>query len=208
MQYEAGREQQIPLIDGVDVREGLMRVSGNTKVYKKLLRSFVDGNARFYESLMSALENADIASATMLVHTLKGVAGNLGARELFRLSQKMEGELKNDPVHIGRVDACFQDVVSELNRVMDAVERALQAEGDVPATKKTAPDVERTRALLLRLESALQEYDTTSSELVEELEEAAGEAFMSGELRRIRVLIEEFEYEKALAELKTLAFRK
>jgi len=204
MHDEAGRGTRIPLIDGVDVQEGLGRVSGNVKVYKNLLRSFVDENASFSQSFMSALESNEGAAAGTLAHTLKGVAGNLGARELFRLSKRLESELKKEPSDKELVDACFKETVSELNRVMDAVERALGAFGDVAPIIRTSADAEQISILVSRLESSLRKYETASSDLLEELEETAGTSFGDGILKRIRALIDSFEYDSALAELKKL----
>ena len=204
MHDEAGRGTRIPLIDGVDVQEGLGRVSGNVKVYKNLLRSFVDENASFSQSFMSALESNEGAAAGTLAHTLKGVAGNLGARELFRLSKRLESELKKEPSDKELVDACFKETVSELNRVMDAVERALGAFGDVAPIIRTSADAEQISILVSRLESSLRKYETASSDLLEEFEETAGTSFGDGILKRIRALIDSFEYDSALAELKKL----
>ena len=63
-------------------RTGLSRVGGNRKLYLKLLRQFIEQQGPAVEQITEALARGDIALAERLAHTLKGVAGNIGATQV------------------------------------------------------------------------------------------------------------------------------
>ena len=52
-----------------------MRLAGNKKLYRKLLRQFADTEADTAHRIASALAENDRALAERLAHSVKGVAG-------------------------------------------------------------------------------------------------------------------------------------
>jgi len=88
-----GRTLQIvdlPAIAGLDTQDGLTRVAGNRKLYLKLLRQFIEQQGPAPAQIADALTCGDFAVAERLAHTVKGVAGNLGARPIQLLAGKLE----------------------------------------------------------------------------------------------------------------------
>jgi two-component system sensor histidine kinase/response regulator len=71
--------EELPRIEGLQVDEGLARVAGNTKLYLKLLRQFVLQEADAGARISACLSSGDRGTAERLAHTVKGVAGSLGA---------------------------------------------------------------------------------------------------------------------------------
>jgi two-component system sensor histidine kinase/response regulator len=69
----------LPRIPGLAVDEGLARVAGNKKLYVKLLRQFVAQEADAGARISACLASGDRGTAERLAHTVKGVAGSLGA---------------------------------------------------------------------------------------------------------------------------------
>jgi two-component system sensor histidine kinase/response regulator len=65
-------------IKGLGTNDGLARVAGNRKLYLKLLQTTV------------ALNQGDRGLAERLAHTLKGVAGNIGARSVQAAAGALE----------------------------------------------------------------------------------------------------------------------
>ncbi|HXJ80090.1 MAG TPA: response regulator, partial [Candidatus Methylomirabilis sp.] len=72
-------EATLPAVEGLDTADGLLRVAGNRTLYLKLLSQFVAQQAEAPASIAEALKGGDHALAERLAHTVKGVAGNLGA---------------------------------------------------------------------------------------------------------------------------------
>ena len=80
----------LPPLAGIDVELALSRIDGNTRSYRKLLERFRDNQAGAAQQVTNAMEEGDWELATRLAHTLKGVAGNVGAQEVHAAK---EGEL-------------------------------------------------------------------------------------------------------------------
>src|SRR6185436_4013879 len=72
-------QDALPSIAGLDADDGLARVGGNRKLYVKILRQFAEQQGPALDQVAHALANGDPALAERLAHTLKGVAGNIGA---------------------------------------------------------------------------------------------------------------------------------
>ena len=80
----------LPPLAGIDVELALSRIDGNMRSYRRLLERFRDNQAGAAQQVTNAMEEGDWELATRLAHTLKGVAGNVGAQELHAAK---EGEL-------------------------------------------------------------------------------------------------------------------
>ena len=66
---------------GFDTKTALVRFSGNSEIYKRLLLMYFDD--KNFETLETALKENDVETAFRAAHTLKGVAGNLSMIKLF-----------------------------------------------------------------------------------------------------------------------------
>src|SRR5262249_5828571 len=74
------QEEVIPTLIGLDTTEGLLRVAGNKRLYLKLIRQFVASEHDAPSRIRERLASQDRATAERMAHTVKGVAGNLGAK--------------------------------------------------------------------------------------------------------------------------------
>ena len=81
-------------LPGIDVPSGLERVGGNRKLYRKLLMTFHRDYVDAAATIRTALDRGDTNNAELLVHTIKGIAGNLGAEELNASAGKLEGTIR------------------------------------------------------------------------------------------------------------------
>jgi len=84
----------IPQFEHLDTREGLLRVSNNPNLYKKLLRKFSESGAETTATLKKAIAEGDSELAVRTVHTVKGVSSNLGANELNSIALELEEALR------------------------------------------------------------------------------------------------------------------
>nr|CAX83922.1 Sensor protein [uncultured bacterium] len=87
----ASPPREIPAIDFV---AGLERCEGDEALYRRLLEHFRSEFAHAARGIDEALRQEDGAAAIARVHKLKGVAGNLGAVELFRNAHLLEKALR------------------------------------------------------------------------------------------------------------------
>ncbi|MFC1851257.1 response regulator, partial [candidate division CSSED10-310 bacterium] len=79
---------------GIDIKSGLKRIGGNRKLYAQLLRGFLRDYANIADEIKATLEQGNRAKAEQLVHTIKGVAGNISADELHSAAQELEKIIK------------------------------------------------------------------------------------------------------------------
>ena len=88
-------EDELPeSLAGFDLADGLKRLQGNNKLYRKLLLSFAKDYGAVANEIRQALDTEDFDQAHSLVHNLKGLAGNLAATELQAAAMRMEKLVK------------------------------------------------------------------------------------------------------------------
>jgi two-component system sensor histidine kinase/response regulator len=89
-------------VDGLDTVAGLHRCLGKPDFYRSLLQQFVDRQAHICYQIEQALHAAQWERAQRLAHTLKGVAGTLGAVQLQALAEALEAAIV--AARVGSVD--------------------------------------------------------------------------------------------------------
>jgi len=80
----------LPPTKHIDTAAGLRCVAGNRKLYHSLLRDFYRDNRDMARDLRESLAAGDRERVQCLAHTLKGVAGNIGAQAVHEAARKLE----------------------------------------------------------------------------------------------------------------------
>jgi PAS domain S-box-containing protein len=112
-------EDDLPVtLPGFDLTAGLARLMGNKRLYRKLLFDFGAKYSGIAEEIREVLEAGDFEQAHSLVHNLKGLAGNLEAKDLQAATVEMEKLVK------GRTTATSPD--KELRQRFKELEKALE----------------------------------------------------------------------------------
>jgi len=129
-------------LPGVDLADGLGHLAGNRGAYRRLMLQFGRDN-RLLEELRKALGAGDRTAAVRAAHSLKSVAGNLGAKELNRAAADAEAALKagtETPVLLDGLAARFETVVRGIREWAARMEPdAGGAAAAAGATKAAAP---------------------------------------------------------------------
>ncbi len=121
-------------IEGVDMREGLMRLGENRKLYHDLLVKFRKSYSDAALRIEDLLEKGDAEQARRLAHSVKGIAGNLGARSLFEAAGEVESALQSGEME--RRAGLLRDFGLELDRII----RGLQVVSDEAPEARVADD--------------------------------------------------------------------
>ncbi len=158
-----GEESLPPPIAGLDYALGLQRTIGNRKLYLSLLGKFVKGQKHAAAAIRTALEEGDRETAERLAHTVKGSAGNIGAREIQVLAESVELAIrrKNPGEPSGEQMAEFGKKIGDLVQAMEAVLPAEQGPAFVD------PDSEELRRVFHQLERLLAEGDAEADDVLE-----------------------------------------
>jgi two-component system sensor histidine kinase/response regulator len=93
---KAVQPEQEPSIPEFDLDALMNKLAGNHEMVIKMLLSFKQDNPKITEEIISSLAKNEIDYAENLLHTMKGVAGFLCAKELFDITEKFDAALKQD----------------------------------------------------------------------------------------------------------------
>jgi len=199
MQASGQRREGIPLpkIEGLDQEAGLVRVQGDKALYRRLLTKFRETQRRFVEAFRVAREDSEDDTALRLVHTLKGLAGTLGATGLQEAAAGLEGACRKQApedqlaVRLQAVEGELLPLISLLDTLEDTQESA----PDQPGTDGLVP-------LLCELKSLLQDNDTAAGDLLTPIKRRLGG---HPGLQTLDELIGDYEFEAATERLQEMA---
>ncbi|EPR43500.1 histidine kinase [Desulfovibrio sp. X2] len=160
----------------LDVRLGLSRVRGNRPLYLRLLRAFLRDQSGFPQMLREKLAARDAATARRLIHSLKGVAGNIGAMALYAAAVDLELCVREDPYGCRPLE---QAAAEAFARTAEAVAAHLAAAGaDETAAEPGQPPVPSAEALqgpLAELAGLLAQHDTRALDVWDSLASELGQ---------------------------------
>ncbi|MDD2775404.1 MAG: response regulator [Gallionella sp.] len=184
-------------ISGLNTALGLRRVLGRTDQYVSMLRKFIAGETDFTATIEAALAQGDLNTAERIAHTLKGVAGNIGATPLqqsaavleTRLREKQARPLLDDALH--ETSGILQNLLIALIAVLPAEAVSLQT---------TVVDTAQLQAVCSKLHDLIQDNDPDAAELFAENRAMLQGAFpdVVGE---IETALNDFEFDAAWAVL-------
>jgi signal transduction histidine kinase/DNA-binding response OmpR family regulator/HPt (histidine-containing phosphotransfer) domain-containing protein len=127
--------QDLPAdVPGLDVQQGLRRVMGNRALYLELLRKFCASQAGVPGQIRSALQAGDRGLARRLAHTLRGLAGNLGATVLQVQAGVAELAIERGDASAAPLATMEQTLADLLNDLQGA----LPATAPAPAASQAA----------------------------------------------------------------------
>ncbi|MBW7903471.1 MAG: response regulator [Rhodocyclaceae bacterium] len=186
-------------IAGLDAAAGLRRLRGKTDAYLSILRRFVAGHADSAAVIRNALAAGDAAAAERAAHTLRGVAGNVGADAVAALAGALEAAIREQQPD-ERVAAALAALTTALGDLTGALAGALAAaEPAAPA----AVEADRAAAVVDRLRALLADDDPAAAELLQGnaglLRAALGDAY--DEVARA---VGAFDFDTAAARLRSL----
>jgi two-component system sensor histidine kinase/response regulator len=195
------RDARVPDIAGFDVAGALRRVAGDVKLYRSLLRQFAEQQAGTDSAIREALNRQDKVTAARLAHTIKGVAGSLGATSLQEIAAELERAVGGyDKARIG---ACLPRFAVALAATIDAIGRHLMAE----AHSAPAADPVTIAPLLARLRRHLVDSDGQSLSTFLETRDRVAGPISEAELDDLQNLVGDFDFAAALERLDGIAQR-
>jgi two-component system, sensor histidine kinase and response regulator len=181
---KASADDGAPSIPGIDTEGGLRRVGGNRRLYRELLERFVEGQREAPRRLRDALAGGDSVLARRIAHTLKGVAGTIGAGEAQAAAAELEALIAE-----GRPGSETGPAAQRLDRIVAAavagLEAGITALGPWGAPARPGQGAEQSFTdTLAELARCLRESDFQAVSILEsareELKAALGEAGFRG----------------------------
>ncbi|TAN66499.1 MAG: GAF domain-containing sensor histidine kinase [Methylobacter sp.] len=190
----------------ISVQTALLRLQGDTALYRRLLSAFVQRHQAIADHLKEPLKNHDTNTLYALAHGLKGEAGNLGIDQLKNAADSLANAARSgDQAHLSILaDAllthCEQAfiLIRQLNATLpgNATELASSATEAVP--------LEQLLPLLSQLNALLIAKSFRAREVMHEVGELLKATPMSVEFADIEHNIQALRYDLAAAKLAQL----
>ncbi len=155
-------------LPGIDTSAGLARMMGKSAFYRKQLLKFLESQSEFAADFQRAAGDADLASRKRLAHTLKGLAGNIGATKLQESAAKLEA-VCGDPGNDKAIESALGATVAELDIVLGGLAALKKNTAGAPAGNAPV-DQPKVAALLDRLIELLAASDAQAGDVAGEIE--------------------------------------
>ncbi len=185
--------ETLPHVEGLNTRTALARVGGDRATYLRLLRRFLE-QASVPRDILQHMTAGRWPEAERLAHTLKGLAGSLGAERVQQAAEQLERAIRQrpGPTEQAPLVAPCQTILEEfLARLAEALGPALQADAqcdDGPVD--LCP-------LLQEMDRLLDEFDARAGELFESRRSAFLGALSGDELSRFEQLLANYDFSEA-----------
>jgi len=154
--------QALAAVPGLDANQGLRRVMGKELSYLKMLRKFISGQRDTLRHTREALAQGDWSTAERMAHTLRGVAGNIGASRVQADAAALEASLNQQPVLssvaplIDRTEASLAELITLLQQHLPRAAAPLEV---------SEADKERVGKLVDKLIALLRSDDASALDL-------------------------------------------
>ncbi|MBF0160206.1 MAG: response regulator [Magnetococcales bacterium] len=182
-------------IHGLDMMTALRRLMGNKSLYLSILHKFCSGQKTAASAIAAALDAHDWGTAERLVHTLKGVAGNIGASALQSEAARLEAEIRTRQTR-QLINDRLVLLALLLDQLMAELEASLPScqEVSIPAVWM---DPVREQQILSQLTTLLSSNDAEACDLFV-TESALLRSALGDRYARVKASMSGYDFENAL----------
>ena len=205
----ASLPQDLP---GIDQSAGLATSMGRPDLYKRLLGRFRDGQQHFRANFEAAGSSGDADAPARVAHTLRGTAGNIGAKATAAAAAALEQACKAG-AGADEIAQRLAEVERQLAPVLAGLAALDPAAGQAPSSApdsatgpaaSAAPLSPQAGAMLAQLRALLADSDTAALDVLGELEQLVQGQPLARQLRRASLEVERFDFDAALLALDAL----
>ncbi len=192
------------VIPGFDVQDGLSRMLGDRDMYLELLQRFRDGQIDTPAKIRRAMMAQERKVAERIAHTLKGVAGMIGAKELQAVAAQLETAIRSGASE-GEIEQQNTHMEHEMQALFTALAKVLQPAAPVEPVVNPGPSShvnrDEVQAMIFRFADLLRQYDGEALDLLAESSSLFASALGLDAHRRIVRAIRLFDFDTALSTL-------
>ncbi len=185
----------IPKIDGINIKAGLAIAQNNSQLYHRLLLKFKSNYSKAIEAIATAASQEDFSAVEHLAHTLKGVAGNIGAQQLYDLCQLLEDNAVQQSVE----SLILKQSKEELNRIQASLQQL-----HAPEQANESFNISACKSLLAQLQIDVENYDVAAVDTIQTLLPMTTQQSYNQQLKDIMAKVEVYEFDDAAELLKDI----
>ncbi|MBF0226105.1 MAG: response regulator [Desulfobacterales bacterium] len=192
--------------DPINIEAGIKRVAGNQKLFFKLLKEFYSSYINLVDNVKKHLTKNELEKARILIHTIKGVSGNLSADRLHNISKELELCIKEKKLKdISNKISKFE---SEMNQLLDFIKNmetiTKKDDNTVLHQGKTA-DLKDVKTKINNLMILLEESNMEAETALQSLKQALAPYELVNDIKLIEEQIDELNYTDAQNTLLSIA---
>ena len=188
--------QTDPNAKHIDFKKGLALWGSKCKQLTEITKFIKDNDKRFDTLINEPQLNTQ--NSYSLIHTLKGIAGNLGLIALMRLLSNLEQAIKQGE----DVDNILQSIKAELSVISQLLTTKECDQTDKPESKNNVVSIDELTQLCEALYDSAQNAELNDNALTN-LQTFSGEPF-SDDIAAIADAFDEFDFENAILKLDEL----
>lgn len=199
----------LPEISGLKLGEGLARVSGNKKLYKDLLKRFATRYVEAEKELGELIAGADGEGARLFVHTIKGVAGNIGAMDLHDLAGKLERTVHETPQDVTQAQrehfaGAIRQVLESIRLVFEQNFLSEPADIEKNLFHLSGINATRLREMIEELGQAIEDDMAQALSIIEDLQKVVEDTDILTFLDNIEKDLKSYDSDTALEDFAKL----
>ncbi|MFZ3004412.1 MAG: ATP-binding protein [Undibacterium umbellatum] len=183
-----------PQFNELDTSLGLHYMGGRHEFYINMLHRFEQSQADTLHELNRLIQVGEYGNAERLSHTLKGLAGSIGASKLQKIAAELEYKLSKEEAREFILETLGPLTLS-LNAVLDELKTVLP--GILPQHEEVIVDEAEAKNIVAELRILLAASDADAQSLFEENETAIATQFNSDAMIQLRHFMHQFEFEAA-----------
>jgi CheY-like chemotaxis protein/HPt (histidine-containing phosphotransfer) domain-containing protein len=190
----------LPGLAGIDSSFGLRNVGGNSALYVELLDRFRGSQRDAGCSMRSDLDGGRLRDVASRAHALRGVAGNIGARDLMSLAQEIEEEAARPAPDSAALDRSVGALERAMADLMDSLDTYFANAPEVPAAVPVAggkDDGHDAAVAVAQLERLLAEFSGEATDYFDTVRAPLGRLLGPGALARLEAHLSRYEFEEA-----------
>jgi len=181
---------------GIDLQKALKNVNGKSELLVKLLREFYDDYQTVGADIIKAMITGDQAFIARKLHTLKGVAGTLGATALCHAIEVIEAEA------LFEGSRELQVFMAELNTVISGLSKLSIKPSDGKNLENTVTfnndsDIALIRLKLQELKTLLETGSSQANQALKSLKPLLKED-TTKIADNLSILVEDYEFDEAV----------
>ncbi len=181
------------LFFGLDLVRGIASLSGDEKLYRKLINEFVRVHGKDDAEIREALTTGSPERASKMAHALKGVAGNLAVSRVHRIAIDLDAALK-----LNQVDNIDRQLFLLTEALLEVRNASLHF-GEAPVTHAPSgpfriPDLVKVLPLLDALTGLLRQRRMAALDVTQQLSELLAGTSVESELVTLSVAVERLEF--------------
>jgi PAS domain S-box-containing protein len=193
-------------IQGLDLEDGLKRVGHNEDLYQNLLIQFSNNKSDFLEKIEMAVQNKEMEIATKLLHSLKGVTGNIGAKDLTEKVIRIEKKISDN-----HLDSEYESIFNSAKESMgilitniSLLEQKISSNNDIEILQPL-PEYDKLAPFINTLEKLISDNNLKSLDYIKTIEQTFIETPIKDFLSPVKDHLTQFDFSQASEALEDLA---